>query len=115
MLRFFRSIALVWLMASWEVSTAGKYPNNPDPVNGAKYFGCHKNVDAACSSPIPHSDDLTLIWATRLSPGKRDYVCYNHATPQCCPQKQFQRIDDSPFGSISVKPTEIKDCAHNGQ
>ncbi|KAI9610297.1 hypothetical protein KEM48_002584 [Puccinia striiformis f. sp. tritici PST-130] len=70
MLRLFRLIALVLLMASWEA--AGDDANGQ---TGDSYFGCFKNVDAVCSNPQRGGIEQMLTWAERLHHRKRDYVC----------------------------------------
>ncbi|KAI9605927.1 hypothetical protein H4Q26_004297 [Puccinia striiformis f. sp. tritici PST-130] len=58
MLRLFRLFALALLMASWEVAGDAL-----DGKTGNTYFGCHRNVDAACSNPQPGGKKQELRWA----------------------------------------------------
>ncbi|KNE90588.1 hypothetical protein PSTG_15969 [Puccinia striiformis f. sp. tritici PST-78] len=106
MMGFFRVIALVLLMAPWEVT------GNDDRVT---YFGCWEKVDALCALATPDGSHQTLTWAERLHPRKRDYACYGDNLPLCCERHKFQAISTAPSKSIFVKTEDIKHCAHGGQ
>ncbi|KAI9613548.1 hypothetical protein H4Q26_010155 [Puccinia striiformis f. sp. tritici PST-130] len=86
--------ALLLLMASWEVTGDNLF----NPEIGATYFGCHRNVDAICSSPSTGDPKhIMLRWAERLHPKKRDYRCLYDAHPECCEQGKFKALNDSPY------------------
>ncbi|KAI9606396.1 hypothetical protein KEM48_001761 [Puccinia striiformis f. sp. tritici PST-130] len=90
MLQFFRFIALLVLIAAWEVASI------------ERYFGCPKNVDAICSGETALDPDAqTLRWAERLHPKKRDYLCRD-SWPLCCNQNQFD-INNAPNNQLIVE------------
>jgi hypothetical protein len=60
MLGFFRLIASVLLMASWETTTAQETSD--------KYFGCQKNIDALCSHPSEDGQKQIREWTSVLLP-----------------------------------------------
>ncbi|KAI9613124.1 hypothetical protein H4Q26_012430 [Puccinia striiformis f. sp. tritici PST-130] len=106
MLQFSRLIALVLLMVCWQVTGDDQQ---------IVYFGCKKNVDGLCSYVHTINSDLqTLIWAERSIPGKRDYECGPGWKGQCCPQHQFQEIDNSSTGSITKPVGATSNCQHYG-
>ncbi|KAH9452225.1 hypothetical protein H4Q26_002524 [Puccinia striiformis f. sp. tritici PST-130] len=107
MLRLFRLIALVLLMASWEA--AGDDANGQ---TGDSYFGCFKNVDAVCSNPQRGGIEQILTWAERLHHRKRDYVCRGGTHPQCCDQGKYSAID---YGPLPVPAGGVPYCVPNGQ
>ncbi|KAI9625648.1 hypothetical protein H4Q26_016186 [Puccinia striiformis f. sp. tritici PST-130] len=90
MLRYFRPIALVLLMASWEV--AG---DRLDGTSGDTPFGCHKNVDAVCADRLRGGQFQILTWTERVHPKKRDYLCHHGTKPQCCDHGKYQDIDNA--------------------
>ncbi|KAI9625641.1 hypothetical protein H4Q26_016179 [Puccinia striiformis f. sp. tritici PST-130] len=130
MLRYFSMIALVLLMASWEV--AG---DQLDGKTGETPFGCHKNVDAICANRLRegkeqiHSRKLNqafflivsdgnrfikVEWAIREHPGTRDYLCTGGTKPQCCDQGKYQDIDN-PHRTKVVPAGDIPGCQAGGQ
>ncbi|KAH9449822.1 hypothetical protein Pst134EA_019707 [Puccinia striiformis f. sp. tritici] len=75
--------------------------------SGDTYFKCDANVDALCVSDGPHKDTVTLKWAERLHPKKRNYVCRLDGVSACCKQGKF----NIPFGSIYVRKSVFDlDC-----
>ncbi|KAI9623757.1 hypothetical protein H4Q26_014487 [Puccinia striiformis f. sp. tritici PST-130] len=102
MLQLSRLIALV-LFWCWQVTGDDQQ---------IVYFGCKKNVDGLCSYHTIDSDVQTRVHMGRkIDPGKRDYECGPGWKGQCCPQHQFQDIDnvsiDQPLPSFSVPDTQI--------
>ncbi|KAI9621598.1 hypothetical protein H4Q26_015606 [Puccinia striiformis f. sp. tritici PST-130] len=131
MLRYYSLIALVLLMASWEVSG-----DQLDGKTGDTPFGCHKNVDAACSDRLTdgkkqiHLGKLNqafflvvsdgnqfskVTWAIRLSPGTRDYLCSGGTKPQCCDQGKYQEISTNPSHSVTIPSGDVPFCKADGQ
>ncbi|KAH9452878.1 hypothetical protein Pst134EB_016829 [Puccinia striiformis f. sp. tritici] len=99
MLQFFRFIALLVLIAAWEVASI------------ERYFGCPKNVDAICSGETALDPDAqTLRWAERLHPKKRDYLCRD-SWPLCCNQNQFD-INNAPNNQLIVEMIKTENCWH---
>ncbi|KAH9445817.1 hypothetical protein Pst134EA_022785 [Puccinia striiformis f. sp. tritici] len=107
MLRLFRLFALALLMASWEVAGDAL-----DGKTGNTYFGCHRNVDAACSNPQPGGKKQELRWAVRLHHGKRDYLCGSGTHPQCCLKGQYKILNHGP---VKVDTGDIPCCDAGGQ
>ncbi|KAH9474017.1 hypothetical protein Pst134EA_001070 [Puccinia striiformis f. sp. tritici] len=97
MLRLFRLIALVSLIAPWGAT-----------CQETKYFGCNKNVDAICSSNMPSPFQKKIFWAERLRKHTRNYKCGNWADPLCCPQHAFNPNEHGD-GFICVNPQDLKD------
>ncbi|KAH9440789.1 hypothetical protein Pst134EA_032686 [Puccinia striiformis f. sp. tritici] len=84
-------------------------------INKSCTSGVKKNVDGLCSYVHTINSDLqTLIWAERSIPGKRDYECGPGWKGQCCPQHQFQEIDNSSTGSITKPVGATSNCQHYG-
>ncbi|KAH9441934.1 hypothetical protein Pst134EA_022423 [Puccinia striiformis f. sp. tritici] len=110
MLRYYSLIALVLLMASWEVSG-----DQLDGKTGDTPFGCHKNVDAACSDRLTDGKKQILTWAIRLSPGTRDYLCSGGTKPQCCDQGKYQEISTNPSHSVTIPSGDVPFCKADGQ
>ncbi|KNE96237.1 hypothetical protein PSTG_10500 [Puccinia striiformis f. sp. tritici PST-78] len=109
MLRYFSMIALVLLMASWEV--AG---DQLDGKTGETPFGCHKNVDAVCANRLREGKKQILKWAIREHPGTRDYLCTGGTKPQCCDKGKYQDIDN-PHRTKVVPAGDIPGCQAGGQ
>ncbi|KAH9445460.1 hypothetical protein Pst134EB_023302 [Puccinia striiformis f. sp. tritici] len=109
MLRYFRPIALVLLMASWEV--AG---DRLDGTSGDTPFGCHKNVDAVCADRLRGGQFQILTWTERVHPKKRDYLCHHGTKPQCCDHGKYQDIDNK-YREKMIPSGDIPGCKAGGQ
>ncbi|KAA1130769.1 hypothetical protein PGTUg99_014996 [Puccinia graminis f. sp. tritici] len=102
MLQFFRLVAVLSLIAPWGVTSQDWH------------FGCKRNVDAICRIDMKDPEKVTLKWAERLYPGKRDYKCGSGAYPICCHQGRFN-INGSPTKSLLVPVQDTVSCHGGGQ
>ncbi|KAH9470438.1 hypothetical protein Pst134EA_007695 [Puccinia striiformis f. sp. tritici] len=115
MSKFFNWVILVMLiiMSSKEVTSRNE-EGDPDDDPYVE-FGCHRNIDALCSTPTPDHNHQTLTWAIRYHKHTRDYKCKSGSDPQCCAKGKFKRINDISTGSIVADWGETDSCAHGGQ